>query len=106
MNKELHDRLVKFRDDRGWAKFHTGENLAKSIAIEAAELLEVFQWSHEERSLEKVKEELADVLLYSALMADHYHLDVDEIMLAKLIENEKKYPVERVRGCSKKYDEY
>lgn len=106
MNKELYDRIIKFRDDRDWAQFHTGENLAKSISIEASELLEVFQWSETEKSLDKVKEELADVLLYCTLMADHYHLDMDEIMLAKLKRNEEKYPADKVRGSSKKYTEY
>jgi len=106
MNKELIDRLIKFREDRDWAQFHTGENLAKSISIEAAELLEVYQWDHKEKSIDKVKEELADVLLYCALMADHYHLDIEEIMLEKLIKNEQKYPVDKVKGSSKKYNEY
>lgn len=106
MNKELYDRIIKFRDDRDWAQFHSGENLAKSICIEASELLEVFQWSDKEKSIEKVKEELADVLLYSTLMADHYHLDIDQIMLEKLKKNEEKYPADKVRGSSKKYNEY
>ncbi len=106
MNKELYDRIIKFRDDRDWAQFHSGENLAKSISIEAAELLEVFQWGKVEKSLDKVKEELADVLLYCTLMADHYHLDMDEIMLEKLKRNEEKYPVSKVKGSSKKYNEY
>ncbi len=97
---------MKFRDDRDWAQFHSGENLAKSICIEASELLEVFQWSEQEKSLDKVKEELADVLLYATLMADHYHLDIDEIMLNKLIRNEEKYPADLVKGSSKKYNEY
>lgn len=106
MNKQLYDRIIKFRDDRDWAQFHTGENLAKSISIEAAELLEVYQWNHVESSLDKVKEELADVFLYATLMADHYHLDIEEIMLEKLKRNEAKYPAEKVRGSAKKYNEY
>lgn len=97
---------MKFRDDRDWAQFHTGENLAKSICIEASELLEVFQWSEKEKSLDKVKEELADVFLYATLMADHYHLDIEQIMLEKLKRNEEKYPAELVKGSSKKYTEY
>lgn len=105
MNKTLIDRLIRFRDERDWAQFQTGENLAKSIAIEAGELLEVFQWDHKERSLAKVKEELADVLLYAVLMADRYHLDVEEIMLEKLIANEKKYPVSLFKGSARKYNE-
>ena len=106
MDKALYDRLMKFRDDRDWSQFHTGENLAKSICIEAAELLEVYQWDHTEKSLDKVKEELADVFLYATLMADHYHLNIDEIMLEKLKRNEEKYPVNMVKGSSKKYNEY
>ena len=97
---------MKFRDDRDWSQFHSGENLAKSICIEAAELLEVYQWDHKEKSLDKVKEELADVFLYATLMADHYHLNIEEIMLEKLKKNEEKYPVEMVKGSSKKYNEY
>ena len=106
MDKKLYDRIMKFRDDRDWSQFHTGENLAKSICIEAAELLEVYQWDHKEKSLDKVKEELADVFLYATLMADHYHLNIEEIMLEKLKKNEEKYPVEIVKGSAKKYNEY
>ncbi|MCR5332472.1 MAG: nucleotide pyrophosphohydrolase [Bacilli bacterium] len=106
MDKKLYDRLMKFRDDRDWSQFHTGENLAKSICIEAAELLEVYQWDHTEKSIDKVKEELADVFLYATLMADHYHLNIEEIMLEKLKKNEEKYPAELVKGSSKKYNEY
>ena len=106
MKKETYDRLMKFRDDRDWSQFHTGENLAKSIMIEAGELLEVFQWTNQEKSLDKVKEELADVLSYCYLMADHYQLDVDETLNKKLDQNEAKYPADRVRGSSKKYNEY
>ena len=106
MKKETYDRLMKFRDDRDWSQFHTGENLAKSIMIEAGELLEVFQWTNQEKSIDKVKEELADVLSYCYLMADHYQLDVDEILNKKLDQNEAKYPADKVRGSSKKYDEY
>lgn len=106
MDKKLYNRIIKFRDDRDWSQFHTGENLAKSICIEASELLEVFQWNEVEKSIDKVKEELADVLLYATLMADHYHLDMEQIMLDKLILNEKKYPTDVVKGSSKKYNEY
>ena len=106
MDQKLYDRIMKFRDDRDWSQFHTGENLAKSICIEAAELLEVYQWDHNEKSLDKVKEELADVFLYATLMADHYHLNIEEIMLEKLKKNEVKYPAEIVKGSAKKYNEY
>lgn len=106
MKKETYDRLIKFRDDRDWSQFHTGENLAKSLCIEASELLEVFQWSDREKSIDKVKEELADVFMYAMLMADRYHLDIDEIINEKMDQNEEKYPADMVRGSSKKYNEY
>lgn len=97
---------MKFRDDRDWSQFHTGENLAKSLVIEAGELLEVFQYGDKEKSVDKVKEELADVFMYAMLMADRYHLDIDEIINEKMDNNEKKYPVDKVKGSSKKYNEY
>lgn len=106
MKKETYDRLMKFRDDRDWSQFHTGENLAKSLVIEAGELLEVFQYGDKEKSIDKVKEELADVFMYAMLMADHYHLDIDQIINEKMDSNEKKYPAEMVKGSSKKYNEY
>ena len=97
---------MKFRDDRDWSQFHTGENLAKSLMIEAGELLEVFQYSDKETSVDKVKEELADVLMYAMLLADKYHLDMDEIINIKMDSNNKKYPADKVRGSSKKYNEF
>lgn len=106
MKKETYERLLKFRDDRDWSQFHTGENLAKSLCIESAELLEVYQWDHKEKSIEKVREELADVFMYAMLLADRYHLDIDEIINEKLDVNERKYPADLVRGSSKKYNEY
>ena len=106
MKQETYDRLMKFRDDRDWSQFHTGENLAKSLVIEAGELLEVFQYGNKEKSVDKVKEELADVFMYAMLMADRYHLDIDQIINEKMDSNEKKYPADKVKGSSKKYDEY
>ncbi len=97
--------LRKFNSDRDWDQFHSGENLAKSLVIEASELLEVYQWSDKESSLEKVKEELADVFLYAYQMADHYGLDVESICLEKIKRNAEKYPVEKAKGSAKKYDE-
>lgn len=105
MDKELIKQIIKFRDDRDWAQFHSGENLAKSISIEAGELLEVFQYSKDEKSLDKVKEELADVLMYCILMADHYGLDIDQIVKEKLIRNGEKYPINKFKGSAKKYNE-
>ena len=98
-------RKNKFTDDRDWDQFHTPANLAKSISIEANELLECFQWSDTEYDLEHVKEELADVIVYSQNMLDKLGLDVDEIVMSKMTKNEAKYPVEKAKGSSAKYDE-
>jgi NTP pyrophosphatase (non-canonical NTP hydrolase) len=106
MNKDILRRIIKFRNDRNWAKFHTGENLAKSISIEANELLEVFQWNNKEKSIAKVEEELADVFIYAILMADKYDLDIDKIINKKLDINEKKYPIDKSFGNAKKHDEF
>ncbi len=104
MNQDTISRIRKFTEDRDWNQFHTPSNLAKSIAIEAGELLECFQWSEEEFDLQHVKEELADVLVYCQGMLDSLGLDVDEIVNMKMDQNEKKYPVEKSRGNSVKYD--
>ena len=103
MRQETIDRIRKFTDDRDWDQFHSAANLAKSIVIEAAELLECFQWSDEEYDLQHVKEELADVIVYSQNLLDK--LDADEIVNMKMGMNEKKYPVEKARGKSAKYDQ-
>ena len=105
MKKETIDRIRKFTDDRDWDPFHTPANLAKSISIEANELLECFQWSDTEYDLEHVKEELADVIVYCQNMLDKLGLDVDEIVMSKMAKNEAKYPVEKAKGSSAKYDE-
>lgn len=97
--------VLNFRNKRDWKQFHTGENLAKSISIEAAELLEEFQWNPKERDLENLKQELADILIYCILLADAYNLDIEQVILEKLKENEIKYPVETSKGSSKKYNE-
>ena len=104
MNQDTISRIRKFTEDRDWNQFHTPSNLAKSIAIEAGELLECFQWSEEEFDLQHVKEELTDVLVYCQHMLDSLGLDVDEIVNMKMDQNEKKYPVEKSRGNSLKYD--
>ncbi|MDO5329929.1 MAG: nucleotide pyrophosphohydrolase [Bacillota bacterium] len=100
------EKLRKFNAERDWDQFHSGENLAKSICIEAAELLELFQWDHKEKSLERLEEELADVLTYCYMMADVYKLSPAKIMMEKLAKNELKYPVEKAKGSNKKYDEF
>ena len=106
MDRKLIHKVIKFRDERDWKQFHTPENLAKSILIEAGELLEEFQWQSKEKNKDNLKAELADVLIYCILLADHYKLDLETIIQDKLLENEKKYPVKLVKGKSKKYSEY
>ena len=104
MRQETIDRIRKFTEDRDWDQFHSPENLAKSIVIEAAELLECFQWSGTEYDLQHVKEELADVMVYTRNLLDKLGLDEDEIVNMKMEKNEKKYPVEKAKGSSAKYD--
>ncbi len=103
--EELIKRICQFRDERDWSQFHTPENLSKSIVIEAAELLENFQWGPEQRNPENVREELADVMIYCILMADQLDIDIIKAMHDKLDKNNKKYPVEKAKGSSKKYTE-
>lgn len=105
MKKETLDRIRKIVEDRDWEQFHTPANLAKSISIEANELLECFQWDEENFDIGHVREELADVIVYCANMLDRLNLDADEIVNAKLDNNEAKYPVEKARGNCKKYNE-
>jgi NTP pyrophosphatase (non-canonical NTP hydrolase) len=97
------DALREFVAARDWQQFHTRENLAKSISIEAAELLELFQWD-DEPDEERIREELADVLAYCLHLADDMGFDIDDIVLEKIAKNELKYPVEKSRGKSQKYD--
>lgn len=103
MKQETIDRIRKFTIDRDWDQFHSPANLAKSISIEANELLECFQWSDTEYDLQHVKEELADVIVYCQNMLDKLNLDVDEIVNMKMEQNEAKYPVEKAKGSAKKY---
>ena len=105
MKKETIERIRKFSDDRDWNQFHTPANLAKSISIEANELLECFQWDDKNFNREHVKEELADVIVYCRNMLDALELDEDTIVNSKMDKNEAKYPVEKARGNSLKYDE-
>ena len=105
MQQQTIDRIRRFITDRDWEQFHTPANLAKSISIEANELLECFQWNETDFDLAHVKEELADVLVYCRNLLDELSLDEDEIVNAKMDLNEKKYPVEKARGRSEKYDE-
>ena len=103
MNRQTIERIRKFTEDRDWDQFHSPANLAKSISIEANELLECFQWNEEDYDLEHVKEELADVIVYCQDMLDKLGLDADEIVNAKMTKNEAKYPVEKAKGRADKY---
>ena len=109
MNQETIRQVIQFRDDRNWRQFHNPKDLAISLSLEASELLEIFQWSGEDLvcadKLDKVREELADVLSYSILLADVCGLDMDEIVQAKVKRNAEKYPVEQAYGCKEKYTE-
>ena len=104
LKASLSSALREFVAERDWGQFHTPENLAKSISIESAELLECFQWSSDVDT-ERVQEELADVLTYCHLLADRLGLDPEQIVLDKLALTREKYPVERAYGRSDKYDE-
>jgi NTP pyrophosphatase (non-canonical NTP hydrolase) len=104
MKQSTIDRIRRFTDEREWHKFHTPSNLAKSISIEANELLECFQWSDDGYDVEHVKEELADVLVYCRNMLDELELDEDEIINAKMDKNEAKYPIEKAKGKADKYN--
>lgn len=105
MKEKTIERIRKFTEDRDWDQFHSPANLAKSIVIEAAELLECFQWSDTEYDLQHIKEELADVLVYSQNLLDKLELDADEIVNMKMKQNEAKYPVDKAKGNVVKYTE-
>jgi len=105
MKQETINRIRKFTEDRDWDQFHAPANLAKSIVIEAAELLECFQWDNENFDVDHVAEELADVMVYCQNMADKLGVDPDEIINKKMDQNEAKYPVEKARGNSAKYNQ-
>ncbi len=103
---EIMEQIVLFTEVRDWDQFHNGKDLALALSIEASELTEVFLWKKpEEVNVEKVKEELADVLNYAFLIAHKYDLDIKEIILAKLKKNSEKYPVSKAKGSAKKYTE-
>lgn len=109
MTQETIDMVLKFRDDRDWKQFHNPKDLAISLSLEAAELLEVFQWSGTDLvcrdKLDKIREELADVVSYSVLLADVCGLDLDEIVQEKMKRNGEKYPVDKAYGNKAKYTE-
>ena len=104
MKQETKERIRKFSEDRDWDQFHSPANLAKSISIEANELLECFQWDENNYDINEVKEELADVLVYCRNMLDKLNLDEDEIINDKMTKNEEKYPVSKAKGKADKYN--
>lgn len=107
LSQETYNKIMNFRDERNWKQFHNPKDLAISISIEASELLEIFQWSGSDVSSKnkgkKIKEELADVLMYTLMMADVCDLDIEKILNEKLEINSKKYPIEKAYGTSVKY---
>ena len=105
MKQETIDRIRKFTEDRDRDQFHSPANLAKSIVIEAAQLLECFQWNDEVYDLQHVKEEIADVMVYCQNLLDKLGLDADEIINMKMAQNEAKYPVEKAKGSAAKYNQ-
>ncbi len=108
MTQDTINQILQFRDDRDWKQFHNPKDLAISISLEAAELLEVFQWSAEDVNCDEkknnIREELADVVNYCVLMADACGFDLDEIIQEKIKKNNEKYPVEKAKGSKEKYD--
>ena len=101
---KLLQRIDKFNKDRDWDKFHTPSNLAKSISIESSELLECFQWNDNDYDIESVKEELADVMNYCLQMSLVLNVDLIDIINNKMDKTEKKYPIEKAKGVSTKYN--
>ena len=109
ISKETVNEVLKFRDDRDWKQFHDPKDLAISISLEAIELLEIFQGYRDDvyclDKIDKIKEELADVVNYCILMADACNLDLDKIITDKIKLNAAKYPVDKAKGASTKYNE-
>jgi NTP pyrophosphatase (non-canonical NTP hydrolase) len=98
------EKLLEFRDQREWSQFHNSKDLALAISIEANELLELFLWKDNEGfEVERLKEELADILSFSLFLAEKHDLDINQIIQEKIEKNSKKYPVEKSKGTSKKY---
>ena len=100
---EVKEQIKQFNEERDWDQFHSPENLAKSISIEAGELLECFQWNNN-FDKDEVCEELADIVNYCILLADKLDVELEDIVLKKLEKTRKKYPVEKAKGVSTKYD--
>jgi NTP pyrophosphatase (non-canonical NTP hydrolase) len=107
--KNVIQALKAFRDERDWAQFHNPKDLAAALSIEASELQELFLWKHpdklEDTDPQRVREELADILAYALLLADYYAFDIEQMVLDKIEQNGRKYPVEKAKGTAKKYND-
>jgi dCTP diphosphatase len=112
--EDLQEKVIEFRDARDWAQYHNPKDLAISFSLEAAELLEIFQWKTSQEvevlksdpeSGQRVKEELGDILIYALNMCHAFSFDPSEVILEKLDINEKKYPIEKAKGSAKKYSD-
>ena len=102
--QKLRNKIKTFVKKRDWEQFHNAKDLALALSIEAAELNECFLWkSHDEAKVDKVKDELADILIYAILFADNYGFDIPEIIAEKIEKNAVKYPVDKAKGNAKKY---
>jgi len=105
--KKVIEALKAFRDERDWAQFHNPKDLAAALSIEAAELQELFLWKHPEKledtDPQRVREELADIMAYALLLSDHYGFDIEQMVLDKIEQNGRKYPVDKAKGTAKKY---
>lgn len=107
--QDIIKEVLKFRDERNWSQFHNPKDLAISLSLEASELLENFQWQTSDEAVDKhfenIKDELADVLIYSILMAEKLNIDLNEAIIKKIEKNSKKYPIDKARNSKKKYTE-
>ncbi len=104
--KNITNTLLKFRNERDWEQFHNPKDLSIALSIETNELLELFLWkNHEDANIDKIKEELADVFAYAFLIAEKFNFNVEEIVLEKIKKNATKYPIEKSKGKSDKYDQ-
>lgn len=104
--EEIKEKIVRFTEERDWDQFHNGKDLALALSIEASELNELYLWKRpEDVDVDRIKEELADILNYAFLIADKYDLDIKKIILDKLARNAEKYPVEKSKGNARKYNE-
>ena len=107
--KHLQQKIIEFRDARNWKQFHTPKELAISLCLEAGELLENFQWKGSEEAiettLENIKDEIADVVIYALLLSHELGIDLEKAIIDKIKKNEQKYPIEKAFGSKKKYTE-